>query len=75
MTEGQRITALKKGAKTKVITVEARSGNHIRKLAAFGILPGVDVEVLQTSPAYVLQVGYTELALDYEIASLIIVKK
>lgn len=75
MDEEQLITSLARGDKARVITVETGSGNHIRKLAALGVLPGVEVEVLQTSPAYVIQVNYTQLALDYDIASHIIVKK
>lgn len=75
MAEKQLITSLGKGDKARVVTVEAGSGTHMRKLAALGVLPGVEVEVLQTSPAYVIQVYYTQLALDYDIASHIIVKK
>ena len=46
---------------------------QLRKLTAFGILPGMEIEILQTYPTYVLRVGYTQLALDYEIAKNIIV--
>lgn len=41
---------------------------HLRKLAVFGVLPGVELEVLQVRPTYVLRIGHTELALDKEIA-------
>lgn len=75
MREGWPVTVLRRGDKATVITVEAQSGEHLRKLAAFGLLPGVEIKVLQTLPAYVLQVDYTQLALDYEMASGIIVKK
>lgn len=75
MAAEQRITMLARGEKAKVITVLDGAGSHIRKLAAFGILPGVEIEILQTSPAYVLQVYHTQLALDHEIASHIIVQK
>ena len=75
MRDGQVITSLSRGEKAKIITIETESGTQLRKLAAFGLLPGVEVEVLQTFPAYVLQLDYTQLALDYEIASNIIVKK
>ena len=75
MQRKQKVTNLVRGEKAKVITVETNSVTHIRKLAVFGLLPGVEVEVLQTCPAYVLQVNYTQLALDYEIASSIIVQK
>lgn len=45
----------------------------LRKLTTFGILPGVKIKILQNYPTYVLGVGHTEVALDYEIAKNIIV--
>jgi len=42
-------------------------------LAVFGLVPGADFELLQKSPAYVLRVGETELALDGEVAGRILV--
>lgn len=47
--------------------------NHLRKMAAFGILPGVLIKILQTDPVFVLEVGYTQIALDFKIAKNIIV--
>jgi Fe2+ transport system protein FeoA len=66
---------LARGDKAQIVTIEPRQGNHLRKLAAFGLLPGVQVEVLQTFPVFVLQIDYTQLALDEEMASSIIVQK
>jgi DtxR family Mn-dependent transcriptional regulator/ferrous iron transport protein A len=43
-------------------------------LAVFGLVPGADFELLQKSPAFVLRVGETELALDSEVASRILVE-
>jgi Fe2+ transport system protein FeoA len=43
-------------------------------LAVFGLVPGADFELLQKSPAFVLRVGETELALDGEVASRILVE-
>lgn len=43
-------------------------------LAVFGLVPGADFELLQKAPAFVLRVGETELALDRDVASRILVE-
>lgn len=68
MPEKLTIQDLRPGDKIKVFTLCPANKSHLRKLAIFGILPGVEVELLQVKPAYVLRIGYTELALDKEIA-------
>jgi DtxR family Mn-dependent transcriptional regulator/ferrous iron transport protein A len=39
------------------------------RLASAGILPGTEIRVVQRWPAFVVQVGYAELALDRETAA------
>jgi Fe2+ transport system protein FeoA len=39
-----------------------------------GVLPGMDVEIIQTYPSYVFQVGNTQVAVDSNIADDIFVK-
>jgi Fe2+ transport system protein FeoA len=63
-----RMTELGPGRKGLVSCLEAPSDAGARKLAALGLLPGTDLEVLQTSPVWVLRSGYTEIALDRELA-------
>lgn len=41
------------------------------RLASLGILPGVPVRLIQTYPAFVLRVGFAEIALDLETARLV----
>jgi len=40
-----------------------------RRLMAYGLVPGARFKLLQRRPAYILQVGQTELALESEIAA------
>ncbi len=68
------ITELKPGESARVVSLPNES-SYLRKLTSFGILPGVEVEVLQVSPAYVLCIEYTQLAVDFEVARRIIVEK
>jgi ferrous iron transport protein A len=73
--EPEPIVRCKKGNRVRVIRLLPNSRDHLRKITAFGIVPGVNIEVLQTYPVYVLKVGYTQIALDYEIAKNIIVTR
>lgn len=75
MMEPISIVTLKREKKARVVSFLVSDGDQLRKLTAFGILPGVEIEVLQTYPTYVLKVGYTQIALDYEIVKNIMVAK
>jgi len=41
------------------------------RLAALGVLPGIPLRLVQVYPAYVVRLGYAELALDRELAGLV----
>lgn len=69
------LTGLKVNEKGSIVGIKTEDTVKMRKLAAFGIMPGFDVVVLQKFPAYVIQVGYTQVALDDEIASEILVNR
>jgi len=45
----------------------------LRKLMSMGILPGVSVKIIVKYPSVVLQAGYTQVALDWGIASAVVV--
>ena len=60
------------GAHARVLQL---AGDRARDaLAVFGLVPGADFELVQRSPAFVLRVGETELALDAEVAGRILVE-
>lgn len=63
------VTQLKTGEKARIIAIHGQSPANIRKLIVFGLLPGREIEVLQTFPVYVLKIDNTTLALDYEAAT------
>jgi Fe2+ transport system protein FeoA len=74
MTDEVPLTKLRRGDKATVVGLPA-DDRHLRKLVAFGVLPGTDILLLQTFPGYVLSVGNTVLAVDKEIAGSILVRK
>jgi len=75
MFEPISIVKLQAREKVRVVRLLPVEEGQLRKLTAFGILPGMEIEILQTYPAYVLRVGYTQIALDYDIAKNIMVTK
>ena len=69
------VITLQKGDKVRVTALMTRDERQLRKLTVFGVMPGVEIEILQTYPSYVLAIGYTQFALDNEIAQTIFVNK
>ena len=41
------------------------------RLAALGVLPGIPLRLVQSYPAYVVRLGFAELALDAQLARLV----
>lgn len=75
MRDGISIKQVRVGDKIRIVSLDTSNQRHLRKLTAFGVLPGTEAIVLQTSPAYVLALGYTQIALDWEIAKTIVFVK
>ena len=71
----RRLCELQLGEEAIVSSFINLEDPHIRKMLAFGILPGALVKVLQVSPTLVIRVGHTQLALDRELAAHIAIQK
>jgi hypothetical protein len=54
-----------------VTCLEDPGGDRARKLAGLGILPGVDLVLLQRTAGFVFRIGHAEIALDVELATAI----
>lgn len=67
------ILSLHPGQKGKITALLPADESVLRKFMAFGLLPGAVVEVIQVSPVYVLQIDFTQLALDKEAAASIMI--
>jgi Fe2+ transport system protein FeoA len=67
------LTRLPKGAVATVVTLSDESAHERNKLMALGVIPGSQIRLLQRFPSYVIQLGYTQLALDKETAARIMV--
>jgi Fe2+ transport system protein FeoA len=70
MSKGQPLTCFLAGSNVvvrKICTTIADS----RKLMIFGLIIGTNVKILQSRPVMVLQVDYTEFAVDRAIAAFV----
>jgi Fe2+ transport system protein FeoA len=63
-----RVTTLRVGGRGAVTCLEEPWTGDAARLAGLGILPGVRVQVVQRYPAYILQLGRTQIALDADLA-------
>jgi DtxR family Mn-dependent transcriptional regulator len=68
------LTALGKGEKGKVAYLHTLNDKKLQKLMVMGVLPGTKILLLQKVPSYVFQIGYTQVAVDKEMASDIYVR-
>jgi len=62
------LSKLRRGQHGKIVYILTKNHKNLQKLLAMGVLPGMPVEVIQTYPSYVFQVGQTQIAVDSEIA-------
>ena len=62
------------GIETEIIAVRPRDQRILHKLTALGLLPGVRVRLLRRFPCYLIELGHTQIALDRELASAIVVR-
>lgn len=64
------------GQPARVVGVahENGAGRHTQKLIAMGIFPGAQVVMQRRSPGYVFQIGFSQFAVDSEVARSILVQ-
>ena len=67
------VSRLRSGESAQVVRVASADPSRLVRLASLGLVAGVSVTLVQTSPALVLQVGETCIALDAELAADILV--
>ena len=63
-----------KGASVRVVAVENVNGSRPLQMQAYGLAPGRTVQVLQQDPVTVVRADHTELALEGDLASKVLVE-
>ncbi len=71
----QPLVRLAVGERGRIVYIVPRDPGRLVKLSTMGIVPGATISLQQKSPAAVLRIGETALAVDPEIAAEIYVKR
>jgi Fe2+ transport system protein FeoA len=66
-----RLNELLPSTEAELISFNGLRDHDVKRLLAYGLAPGVRVRVIQSSPAVVLKIHETELALEEELAEFI----
>ena len=72
--EARPLSSLKPGQKGRVAYIGTDDRRRLEQLSALGIVPDVVLRLLQKRLAAVIQVGETEVAIDFGIARQIYVR-
>ncbi len=59
---------LSPGGRGRVAYLRTGDSQRLQKLLTLGILPGVEVEMLQRFPSFVFRIGHSQMAVDREMA-------
>ncbi len=68
------LSRLRGGQHGRIVYILTKDRKILQKLLALGVLPGKPVEIIQTYPSYVFQIGQTQVAVDTQIANDIFVR-
>ncbi len=69
------LTELKPGEEGEIAYIQTEDDKKMQKLMAMGVLPGNRIRLSQTFPSYIFRVGYSEFAIDTNMAKEIFVRK
>lgn len=69
------LTEFKSGQEGEIAYIQTEDSKKMQKLMAMGVLPGNRIVLTQAYPSYVFRVGYSEFAIDTNLAKEIFVRK
>lgn len=69
------LTNLKPGETGTIAYIKAGDSKKLQKLMVMGVLPGNPIELNANFPSFVFSVGYSQYAVDADMAAAIIVKR
>ena len=69
------LNRLKVNQKGKVVYIHTKDNKKLQKLMAMGVLPGMTINLIQSFPSYVFQIGESQFAIDNELAECIFVRR
>lgn len=69
------LTEFKPGQDGEIAYILTEDDKKMQKLMAMGVLPGNKITLVQSFPSYIFRVGYSEFAIDTNLAKEIFVRK
>lgn len=69
------LTEFKSGQEGEIAYILTEDNKKMQKLMAMGVLPGNKITLVQAFPSYIFRVGYSEFAIDTNLAREIFVRK
>jgi DtxR family Mn-dependent transcriptional regulator len=69
------LTEFKSGQEGEIAYIQTEDNKKMQKLMAMGVLPGNKIELVQAFPSYIFRVGFSEFAIDANLAREIFVRK
>ena len=69
------LTELRSNQEGEIAYIQTGDSKKMQKLMAMGVLPGNRIKLLQLFPTYIFRVGFSEFAIDTQMAKEIFVRK
>ncbi len=69
------LTELKSNEEGEIAYIQTDDSKKMQKLMAMGVLPGNRIVLMQTFPSYIFRVGFSEFAIDANMAREIFVRR
>ncbi|MBI2355345.1 MAG: metal-dependent transcriptional regulator [Deltaproteobacteria bacterium] len=69
------LTEFKSGQEGEIAYIQTEDSKKMQKLMAMGVLPGNRILLMQAFPSYIFRVGFSEFAIDTNLAREIFVRK
>ncbi len=69
------LTELKSNQEGEIAYIQTGDSKKMQKLMAMGVLPGNRILLMQTFPSYIFRVGFSEFAIDTQMAREIFVRR
>jgi DtxR family transcriptional regulator, Mn-dependent transcriptional regulator len=69
------LTEFKPGQDGEIAYIQTEDDRKMQKLMAMGVLPGNKIALVQSYPSYIFRIGYSEFAIDTNLAREIFVRK
>lgn len=69
------LTEFRVGQEGEIAAIQTVDEEKLRKLMAMGLLPGNRIHLNQSFPSYIFRVGFSEFAIDGNLAREILVRR